>query len=158
MNQNSLAQKICKSKSRSQDSLFFCLTNAFNKCQLQNSIWKYFAFGFQWKWQLVKGFASLCVHHPWLSPSVTRYKSQNVYKICPKMYTLEKWMILTHFQKLPNNVGNLGKIIVATSFEWLPKVQKSPNLVALLSSWLTLHYQKWYFCPDCQNWELFNSQ
>ena len=25
---------------------------------------------------------------------------------------------------MPNNVGNLGKIIVATGFEWLPKVQK----------------------------------
>ena len=34
-------------------------------------------------------------------------------------------MILTPFQKLPNNVGNLSIIIVATSFEWLPKVQKS---------------------------------
>ena len=33
-------------------------------------------------------------------------------------------MILTSSQKLPSNVGNLGKIIVATSFEWLPKVQK----------------------------------
>ena len=33
-------------------------------------------------------------------------------------------MILTTLQKLPNNVGDLGKIIVATSFEWLPKVQK----------------------------------
>ena len=33
-------------------------------------------------------------------------------------------MILTPLQKLPNNVGNLGKIIVANSFEWLPKVQK----------------------------------
>ena len=40
-------------------------------------------------------------------------------------------MILTPLQKLPNNVGNLGKIIVATGFEWLPKVQKSPNLVTL---------------------------
>ena len=28
------------------------------------------------------------------------------------------------FQKLPNNEGDLGKIIVATGFEWLPKVQK----------------------------------
>ena len=28
------------------------------------------------------------------------------------------------FKKLPNNVGNLGTIIVATGFEWLPKVQK----------------------------------
>ena len=33
-------------------------------------------------------------------------------------------MILTPLQKLPNNVGDLGKIIVATGFEWLPKVQK----------------------------------
>ena len=33
-------------------------------------------------------------------------------------------MILTPLQKLPNNVGNLIKIIVATGFEWLPKVQK----------------------------------
>ena len=40
------------------------------------------------------------------------------------MISLEKWMILTPLQKLPNNVGNLGKIFVATSFEWLPKVQK----------------------------------
>ena len=33
-------------------------------------------------------------------------------------------MILAPLQKLPNNVGNLGKIIVATGFELLPKVQK----------------------------------
>ena len=40
------------------------------------------------------------------------------------MNSLEKWMILTPKQILANNVGDLGKIIVATSFEWLPKVQK----------------------------------
>ena len=40
------------------------------------------------------------------------------------MISLEKWMILTHLQNLPNNVGDLAKIIVATGFEWLPKVQK----------------------------------
>ena len=40
------------------------------------------------------------------------------------MNSLKKWMILTPLQKLPNNVGDLGKIIVATSFEWLPQVQK----------------------------------
>ena len=34
-------------------------------------------------------------------------------------------MILTYLQKLPNNVGNLGKIIVTTGFEWLPEVQKN---------------------------------
>ena len=33
-------------------------------------------------------------------------------------------MIFATLQKLPNNVGNLGKIIVATSFELLPKVRK----------------------------------
>ena len=33
-------------------------------------------------------------------------------------------MILTTLEKLPNNVGNLGKIIVATGFEWLPNGQK----------------------------------
>ena len=42
-------------------------------------------------------------------------------------------MILISLQKLPNNVVDLGKIIVATSFEWLPKVQKSSNLVTLLT-------------------------
>ena len=41
-------------------------------------------------------------------------------------------MILTPLQKLPSNVGDLGKIIVANSFEWLPKVKKSPNLATLL--------------------------
>ena len=40
------------------------------------------------------------------------------------MISLEKWMILIPLQKLPNNVGDLGKIIVATGFEWLSKVQK----------------------------------
>ena len=59
-----------------------------------------------------------------ISTIVTRKKSPNVYKSCPKMISLEKWMILTPLQKLPNNVCNLGKIIVATGFEWLPKVQK----------------------------------
>ena len=33
-------------------------------------------------------------------------------------------MILTPIQKLYNNMVNLGKVIVATGFEWLPKVQK----------------------------------
>ena len=40
------------------------------------------------------------------------------------MISIESWIILTPLQKLPNNVGNLGKIIVATGFEWLPKVQR----------------------------------
>ena len=40
------------------------------------------------------------------------------------MISQEKWMILKPLQKLPNNVCNLVKIIVATGFEWLPKGQK----------------------------------
>ena len=35
----------------------------------------------------------------------------------------KEWMILTPLQKLPNNVGDLVKIIAATGFELLPKVQ-----------------------------------
>ena len=40
------------------------------------------------------------------------------------MISPEKWWILAPLQKLPNNVGDLGKIILATIFKWLPKVQK----------------------------------
>ena len=39
------------------------------------------------------------------------------------MIPLKKGKILTPLQKLPKNVGNLGKIIVATGYEILPKVQ-----------------------------------
>ena len=50
-----------------------------------------------------------------LSPtgSVTREKSPNVHKSCPKMISPEKLKILAHTQKLPNTVGDLGKFIVA---------------------------------------------
>ena len=39
------------------------------------------------------------------------------------MISLEKLKIFTPIQKLPKNVGDLGKLIVATGFENLPKVQ-----------------------------------
>ena len=39
------------------------------------------------------------------------------------MISLEKWKILIPLQKLPKNVGDLGKIMFATGFEKLPKVQ-----------------------------------
>ena len=39
------------------------------------------------------------------------------------MISLETWKIFRPLQKLPKNVGGLGKIIVATGFEKLPKVQ-----------------------------------
>ena len=39
------------------------------------------------------------------------------------MISLEKLNILTALQKLPKNVGDLGKLIVAKGFEKLPNVQ-----------------------------------
>ena len=39
------------------------------------------------------------------------------------MISLEKWIIWTPLQKLPNNVGDLGKSIVATDFAKLPSVE-----------------------------------
>ena len=39
------------------------------------------------------------------------------------MNSLEKLKILTPLQKLPENVGDLGKLIVAKGIEKLPKVQ-----------------------------------
>ena len=39
------------------------------------------------------------------------------------MTSLEKLKILTPLQEFPKNVGDLGKLIVATSLENFPKVQ-----------------------------------
>ena len=39
------------------------------------------------------------------------------------MISLKKWQILTPLQKLPKNVGDLGKLIAAKGFKNLPKVQ-----------------------------------
>ena len=50
-------------------------------------------------------------------------KSPKVYKSCSKMISLEKFKILTPFQKLQKNVGDLGKLIAAKGFKKLPKVQ-----------------------------------
>ena len=60
-----------------------------------------------------------------VATSVTSKKLPNVHKSCPKMIPLEQFKILTPLQKLPKNVGDLGKFIVAKGFEKLPKVQKS---------------------------------
>ena len=51
-------------------------------------------------------------------------KIAKVYKSCPKLISQEKWMILTPLQKLPNNVEDLGKLIVAKGLKKLPKVKK----------------------------------
>ena len=55
--------------------------------------------------------------------SVTREKSPNVHKSCPKRISLEKLKILAPTQKLPKTVGDLGKLIIAKGFKKLPKVQ-----------------------------------
>ena len=48
--------------------------------------------------------------------------AQCLYKL-PKMISQVKWKISTTLQKLPKNVDDLGKIIVTTGFEKLPKAQ-----------------------------------
>ena len=58
-----------------------------------------------------------------LRGSVTSKKSPNIFKSCLKINSLEKLKILTPLQKLPKNVVDLGKLIVAKGFEKLPKVQ-----------------------------------
>ena len=44
-------------------------------------------------------------------------------KITQNYFTRKMKGFVTHLQKLPKNVGDLGLIIVATNFEKLPKVQ-----------------------------------
>ena len=70
--------------------------------------------------------------HTWVLLSVTRKKSPNVYKSCPKMISLEKLKILTPFRKLPKNVGDLGKLFLPKALKSCPKSKKSPNLVTLV--------------------------
>ena len=47
------------------------------------------------------------------------------------MILLEKLKILTPLQKLPKNLGVLGKLIIAKGLKSCPKFNKSPNLVTL---------------------------
>ena len=58
-----------------------------------------------------------------LMGQVTSKKLPNVYKSCPKMISLVKLKILTPLQKLPKNVRDLSKLIVAKGFEKLSIVQ-----------------------------------
>ena len=60
----------------------------------------------------------------WEFTNVTRKKLPNVYKSCPKMISLEKWLILTPLQKLPKNGEYLGNLIAAKGFKKLSKFQK----------------------------------
>ena len=68
-------------------------------------------------------FLGICIVIGILLNQCDHKKSPNVYKSCPKMVSLEKLKILTPVLKLPKNVGNIGKLIVAKGFKKLPKVQ-----------------------------------
>ena len=52
------------------------------------------------------------------------------------MISLEKLRILTPLRKLPKNVRDLGKLIVAKGLKSCPKCKKSPNLVTLVAELL----------------------
>ena len=54
------------------------------------------------------------------------------------MIAQEKLKILATLQKLPKNVRDLGKLIVAKGFKSCPKSNKSPNLVTLLLGFFVL--------------------
>ena len=71
------------------------------------------------------GGPSCTVH---TTDSVTSKKSPNGYKSCPKMTSLEKLKILTSLQKLPENVGDLDKLIVA-KFQGTFSASSSTNLI-----------------------------
>ena len=58
-----------------------------------------------------------------LTSQCDQKKSPNVYKSCPKMVSLEKWIVLTPLQKLPKNGGDWGKFSDAKGFKKLPKIQ-----------------------------------
>ena len=60
---------------------------------------------------------------------------------------------MTPLQKLPENVGDLGKLIVAKGFKNFQKSNKSPNMVTLLTIptrllHVTLNDFEWRFMPD----------
>ena len=57
-----------------------------------------------------------------LGASVTRINRQTPIKVAKNDFT-RKMIDLTLLQKLPENVADLGKVIDATGFEKLPKVQ-----------------------------------
>ena len=50
------------------------------------------------------------------------------------MISPEKLKILIPLQKMPKNVGDLGRLIVAQALKSCPKSKKSPNLVTLHST------------------------
>ena len=78
--------------------------------------------------------------------SVTRKIAKCLYKL-PKTISLEKWYILTPLQKLPKNVGTLGKLIVAEDFKKFPQsghIDQLPQLIFATTLWICQLGQKVY--------------
>ena len=68
------------------------------------------------------------------------------------MISLEKLYILIPLQKLPKNVRDLGKLIVAKGLKKLPKVQKiaqSGHTASHRSSSLQFIFGRKYFLFNC---------
>ena len=63
--------------------------------------------------------------------SVTRRKSPNVCKSCPKMISLEKRYILTTLQKCLRMWEIWANLLLPKALKSCPKSKKSPNLVTL---------------------------
>ena len=62
-------------------------------------------------------------------------------------------MILTPLQKLPNNVGDLGKLIAATGFERFPKVQKIAQSGHTAQYVSTSECEKFFYDETGINWD-----
>ena len=76
---------------------------------------------------ILSNFSFSILHHSLLlllalTISVTRKNCRMSIKVAQNDFT-RKMIDLTPLQKLPKNVGDLGKLIAAKGFEKLPKVQ-----------------------------------
>ena len=80
------------------------------------------------------------------------------------MISLEKSMILAPLQKLPKNMEDLGKLIVAKGFKKLSKVQKiaisgHTEFKTLKSQANKFRFDKlilWFWADHHQNWDLLD--
>ena len=87
----------------------------------------------------------LCLsnHHQFLSPPVWPVKNRLMsIKVAQKL-SHRKMNDFHIFTKMPNNVSNLGKIVVATGFECLPKKQKNRPI---WSYWSPPSYIGTWYC------------
>ena len=87
---------------------------------------------------------------------MTRNKSPNVYKSCPKMVLLEKWMILTPLQKLHKNCcQRLYKVAQSPInrpiwSHWMPHSFTSKNQLGSFATREGDHFAlRQIFCRNC---------